>query len=38
MIDDHHQPGGPDWKVGHMHNTLITESDVTSSMIGEMYR
>ena len=21
-----------------MHNTLITESDVTSSMMGEMYR
>ena len=25
-------------KVGHMHNTLVTESDVTSSMMGEMYR
>ena len=28
----------PDQKVGHMHNTLVTESDVTSSMMGEMYR
>ena len=27
-----------DRKVGHMRNTLITESDVTSSMMGEMYR
>ena len=25
-------------RLGHMHNTLITESDVTSSMMGEMYR
>ena len=32
------QPDGPDQKVGHMHNTLVTESDVTSSMMGEMYR
>ena len=32
------QPDGPDQKVGHMRNTLITESDVTSSMMGEMYR
>ena len=36
--DDDDQPDGPDWKVGHMCNTLITESDVTSSMMGEMYR
>ena len=36
--DDDDQPDGPDRKVGHMHNTLITESDVTSSMMGEMYR
>ena len=36
--DDDDQPDGPDQKVGHMHNTLITESDVTSSMMGEMYR
>ena len=36
--DDDDQPDGPDKKVGHMHNTLITESDVTSSMMGEMYR
>ena len=36
MTDD--QPDGPDQKVGHMCNTLITESDVTSSMMGEMYR
>ena len=27
-----------DRKVGHMRNTLVTESDVTSSMMGEMYR
>ena len=25
-------------RLTHMHNTLITESDVTSSMMGEMYR
>ena len=36
--DDDDQLDGPDQKVGHMHNTLITESDVTSSMMGEMYR
>ena len=36
--DDDDQPDGPDQKVGHMHNTLVTESDVTSSRIGEMYR
>ena len=36
--DDDDQFDGPDQKVGHMHNTLITESDVTSSMMGEMYR
>ena len=36
--DDDDQFYRPDRKVGHMHNTLITESDVTSSMMGEMYR
>ena len=36
--DDDDQLDGPDQKVGHTHNTLITESDVTSSMMGEMYR
>ena len=36
--DDDGQPDGPDQKVGHMCNTLIMESDVTSSMMGEMYR
>ena len=36
--DDDDQPDGPDRKVGHMCNTLVTESDVTSSMMGEMYR
>ena len=36
--DDDDQLDGPDQKLGHMHNTLITESDVTSSMMGEMYR
>ena len=36
--DDNDQPDGPDQKVGHMHNTLVTEADVTSSMMGEMYR
>ena len=36
--DDDNQLDGPDQKVGHMCNTLITESDVTSSMCGEMYR
>ena len=36
--DEDDQFDGPDQKVGHMHNTLVTESDVTSSMMGEMYR
>ena len=36
--DDDDQLDGPDQKVGHMHNTLVTKSDVTSSMMGEMYR
>ena len=36
--DDDDQLDGPDQKVGHMCNTLVTESDVTSSMRGEMYR
>ena len=36
--DDDDQPDGPDQKVGQMCNTLVTESDVTSSMMGEMYR
>ena len=36
--DDDDQPDGPDQKVSHMHNTLVMESDVTSSMMGEMYR
>ena len=36
--DDDDQPDGPNQKVGQMHNTLITESDVTNSMMGEMYR
>ena len=36
--DDDDQFNGPDQKVGHMHNTLITESNVTSSIMGEMYR
>ena len=36
--DDDDQFDRPDQKVGHMHNTLITESDLTSSMMGEMYR
>ena len=36
--EDDDQLDGPDQKVGHMHNTLVTESDVTSSMMGEMYR
>ena len=36
--NDDDQPDVPDQKVGHMHNTLVTESDVTSSMMGEMYR
>ena len=36
--DDDDQLDGPDQKVGHIHNTLVTESDVTSSMMGEMYR
>ena len=36
--DDDDQFNGHDQKVGHMRNTLITESDVTSCMMGEMYR
>ena len=36
--DDDDQFDRPDQKVGHMCNTLVTESDVTSSMMGEMYR
>ena len=36
--DDDDQLDGPDQKVGHMCNTLVTESDVTSGMMGEMYR
>ena len=36
--DDDDQFDGYDRKVGHMCNTLVTESDVTSSMMGEMYR
>ena len=36
--DDDDQFDGYDQKVGHMRNTLVTESDVTSSMMGEMYR
>ena len=36
--DDDDQPDGPGQKIGHMRNTLVTESDVTSSMMGEMYR
>ena len=36
--DDDDQLDGPDQKVGHMCNTLVTESDATSSMMGEMYR
>ena len=36
--DGDDQLDGPDQKVGHMRNTLVTESDVTSSMMGEMYR
>ena len=35
--DDDDQLDGSDQKLGHMHNTLVTESDVTSSMMGEMY-
>ena len=35
--DDDDQFDGYDQKVGHMCNTLVTESDVTSSMMGEMY-
>ena len=27
-----------DLTVSHMHNTLVTESDVTSSMMEEIYR
>ena len=36
--DNDDKPDGPDQKVGHLRNTLVTESDVTSSMMGEMYR
>ena len=36
--DDDDQPDGPDQKVSNMHNTLVMESDVTSSMMEEMYR
>ena len=36
--DDDDQFDRPDQKVGHMRNILVTESDVTSSMMGEMYR
>ena len=36
--DNDDQFDGHDQKVGHMRNTLVTESDVTSSMMGEMYR
>ena len=36
--DNDDQFDGYDRKVGHMCNTLVTESDVTSSMMGEMYR
>ena len=36
--DDDDQFDGYDRKVGHMRNTLVTESDVTSSMMAEMYR
>ena len=36
--DDDEQVDGPNRKVGHMRNTLVTESDVTSSMMGEMYQ
>ena len=31
--DDDDQFDGYDRKVGHMHNTLVTESNVTSSMM-----
>ena len=36
--DDDDQLDGLTEKLGHMHNTLVIESDVTSSMMGEMYR
>ena len=36
--DDDDQPDVPDQKVSHMCNTLVTESDGMSSMMGEMYR
>ena len=36
--DDDDQLDGPDQKVSHMRNTLVTELDVTSSMMEEMYR
>ena len=36
--DDEDQADGPDQKVGHMCNNLVMESDVTSSMMGEMHR
>ena len=35
--DDGEQVDGPNRKVGQMRNTLVTESDGTSSMRGEMY-
>ena len=34
--DDGEQIDGTDRKVGHMRNTLVTELDVTSSMMGKM--
>ena len=36
--DDDDELDGPDQKVSHMCNTLMMESEVTSSMMGEMYR
>ena len=36
--DDDDQPDSPDQKVSHMCNTLVMESDVTSSIMGEMCR
>ena len=35
--DDGEQVNGPNRKVGHMRNILVTELDLTSSMMGEMY-
>ena len=32
------QVDSPDRKVGHIRNTLVTESDITSSMMGDMYQ